>query len=512
MDQSCPFGIPKTQHGVVWFRNQGGERTRLKVLDEKKDEFRMYRLSITTNHMTAFLEYEIFDRDFLPDCRELELLLNKNEIHYGIDRECLRMLIRLLGEGNKRVGPILVAAGLPPIPGENGTIDFLIKPSSETARYTPDESGKINYHETNLIENALAEHDIAMVRPPSKGEDGITIYGKKIVASPGKPLNVRIGDNIGFNPQSGLCTAKIDGRLMFDGHTLSLTEKYSINSDVDLSVGDVNFVGSVDIHGQVLDGFSIKGRKEVYIGGTVGACNVWSEGDVSINGGAIGKGTGEIISEKGSIRARYLKNLLAQAKGDIIIQNEIVGCKVMTMGALFIEKGSILGGETNAFRGIVAEKIGSSLGIDTSIVVGTTWYFEEQMAKIRKAISKVDLYLQKLSEEVSPIAGKANRIKDYPKTEHHLIQDVATQIKNLRTRKEELNREYASILAESRKSYPRQINVMEMVYPGVRIRLGEIMVQIRKPHKGPLTIIPDSKGISVRLVEMKKFPVKPAGK
>jgi len=95
--------------------------------------------------------------------------------------------------------------------------------------------------------------------------------------------------------------------VLYDGKTVSVTEEYLVQGDVDLAVGNIDFRGFVQVKGDVLDDFDIHAIKGIQVNGNVGICQISSEGDIAL-GGMAGQGRGTITCG-GNLVVTYLNDV-----------------------------------------------------------------------------------------------------------------------------------------------------------------------------------------------------------
>ena len=68
-----------------------------------------------------------------------------------------------------------------------------------------------------------------------------------------------MGKNVVCNPEMTIMYAAIDGLFtLTGGETINVFPIYEVNGDVDYHTGNIDFVGTVVIRGNVLTGFRIR--------------------------------------------------------------------------------------------------------------------------------------------------------------------------------------------------------------------------------------------------------------
>ncbi|MHC4872794.1 MAG: DUF342 domain-containing protein [Planctomycetota bacterium] len=484
---------------TVNFSGYKGISTTLNVIHEDITGDRFIRISVSPNRLHAFLEYEVINPEFKPALKDLKDPFSLFDIHNGLSDENFAVFMDLLNQKKAKIGPFEVATGNYPRRGDDGRVDFLINPSSDKARYKSDAQGNIDYHETFLIENAYKDSTIAVIKKPTYGLDGKDIYGNVIEAEAGNPITVRVGSNVSFDKKTGKCTAEIDGRVVFEENTISISDTYQVKGDVDMSVGNINFVGKVYVRGNIDGDFSIHGKKEVFIDGRSGPAQISSEGNIFIRGGIAGNGEHTTVkTENGFFLTKYINNCRIEAGGGVKVKNEIVNSTVCTGGAVFTPRGTIVGGSTTALKGINAGTIGSDLGTVTTIGSGLDWTKEDKVHEMKEQLERVQKLLEELVLNVEPIAGDINVVKMYTGKKRSTIKSVVEKLRILQSKKTSLETEIETLEDERHEEAVYQININKVLHNGAVVKIGHLVEQVKDTRNGNMTVIQDQGGEFIR--------------
>lgn len=497
---------PPTRDGSVWFHSARRRKLCYDVLYEDENEQRQVRISVGPGKLKVYLEYAIEDPAAMPTSTTLEDLLRTAGVGYGVQPESLEMVRILLEQGFQQIGPIEVASGTLARPGEDGRLDFIVPPSSEKARYRTDEQGNIDYRETHLVENVTRGSDVAIIHPPTPGTPGTDVFDREVPTSPGKPLSVRMGQNVELDEDSGRIRSLVDGRVVYEDKVLSVVQTYVVDGDVDLSVGNIDFVGDVEVRGQVLEDFSIRGRGSILIHGTVEASDLWSEGDIVIEGGVSGKGRSRVCSENGRVVGKYLNDVHVEAIGDVEVQKEIVNASVKTNGTLRIADGAIVSGEVWARCGLEAGTIGSALGVVTRVAVGLDWQAEQRRQDMGDALAEAETLLQRAGEVAGPVAERAERMVVFTAVERDLVVRLVKEMRRLQAARSRLLAEREAAASDTKAKAVLQVNVNKDLHAGTVLRLGEALGQIATVSRGPLAVVPTAKGDGIQVAPYKELP------
>jgi uncharacterized protein (DUF342 family) len=489
-------------HTVTSVAGAGGRRLEAKVLLFEENELRRVRV-LTFHGYKAFLHYtRLLPHD--ADFEDIRACLKKAGVVRGIDDDALALLVELLNHGEEPVGPFQLAKGIPALDGEDGKIEFAIQPTSQEVRYDLDENGNVDFHRPNLIQNTLKGDTVAVIHPPTKGRAGVDIFGNEIPAVDGKRVTLRMGEGLRADQSLAKLFADRDGRVIFENGVLSISSRFEVLGNVDYSIGSVDFVGEVIVHGNVLDDFDVYGRKGVTIAGNVGSCQISSDGDVLLKGGVAGRGRGK-ISAGGAVSARYLNDVLVEADGDISVENEVVNSTLRAGGRLLIPRGSILGGEAVAFSGVEAGSLGSELGIATRISSGMDWRTEELIAELDKDIGEMEQRAREINESLDPLLRGELGTVAINKEQKAILQELLPLMRKLRGRIERAQEQRLKLHESRLRNCVNQINVNEMLHAGVMVRFAHLRANMKTVFRGPLSVVEDMEKDMVRVVT--QFPL-----
>lgn len=145
--------------------------------------------------------------------------------------------------------------------------------------------------------------------------------------------------------------AAIDGLVTkTDRDKLNVFPVYEVNGDVDYNIGNIDFVGTVVIRGNILTGFRVKASGDIRVTGGIEGAEVESDGSIEITGGVIGSNKGYVKAGR-NIRCSFVQEGNVIAYEDITVTQSIMhsnvraGKSVRCLGA----KGLIVGGIVQAY-------------------------------------------------------------------------------------------------------------------------------------------------------------------
>ncbi|HDP69283.1 MAG TPA: DUF342 domain-containing protein, partial [Actinobacteria bacterium] len=351
---------------------------------------------------------------------DINELLKKEGLTYGINEELINEISSEPGKFDYD-NPILIAQGETPINGEDGYIEYFFERGrgQELLFDGLEENQNINFRELNLITNATKDQQLAKIMPPTKGKPGKNVKGEEIPSKRGKEVKLLVGKNI-YTKESDNCItiyAETDGRpVMMDGkiHVLPI---YETKSDVDYSIGNIDFVGMVIVGGWVRDGFTIKAGGDIEIRGGVEGAELYTSGNIIIKSGIQAHDKG-IIKADGDITTKYISSSRVHVKGNVIVADAIMHSEIFALGKIIAKsgRGLISGGVLRAGESVEAKTVGSHLGTETEIEVGV-------IPEIREELTKTEEELQKAMRNADEAQKAIALLNNEKKEKGFLIKD-----------------------------------------------------------------------------------------
>ena len=288
--------------------------------------------------------------------------LLKKGINTGIDDLDIKDMV----DGGVYETPICVARAIPPKRGENGSISYRYE-KKRVPKPQHDEFGVADFRELNLIVPIHKGDIIADIKQPTPGEPGVNIFGRAIMPEPGKMPNITVGKNTLMTADGKYIVSACDGHIMYGTGCFNVEDTVTVKSDLDISVGNIDFFGDIYIKGNVMEGFSVKAGRSLKIEGTVFSADLTAGGDITINGGAINSR----IKSDGNVKIGFCENTDIKADGSVE-SAQFAFCSVFCYGELIAKgkTGVITGGTITCMKDVTAGVIGSEKYTATEINIG----------------------------------------------------------------------------------------------------------------------------------------------
>ncbi len=362
---------------------------------------------------------------------------------------------------------IVVAAGMAAIPGDDGTMEFLVRTTSD-GKPKEYENGTIDYRDLGLIQNVTAGQVLCVLTPPTEGKPGFTVKGETIKPKPGKPAPVTAGPNTLLSPDGLQIISKINGQFEFDGKKLIVSETYTLNHDVDTSTGNIKVAGNLVVRGMVASGFTLEAGGYINVTGVVESSTITAGKDIFLQGGA----NGSTISCGGNFKCRFIENCDVFVKGDMkaeYILNSNVRCRKSLKTEGVISK--IMGGTCVVRQNLEARIIGSAAGVKTKLEIGNDpelvdrqHYLTDQIREIERQLQSLEPLLKLLRqlEAASRLTEEKAQMLEKASFSHK------AQTEALEGAKSELE-EISNVIAN--KNFGKVI-CTGIIYPGTFVTIG----------------------------------------
>lgn len=391
-------------------------------------------------------------------------------IVFGINHTALQQAFERPGH------QVIVARGESPVEGTNAFIKHHVDLGAQ-GKPVELENGKVDFRNLNMF-TIVQEGDLLAEKiPATQGISGTDVMGNSVSPKPGKDIVLPVGKNVQVL-DSFKIVAAIAGQLLIANNKIHVVPVIEIKGDVDLSTGNVEFVGNVVVRGSVQAGFTIKAEGNVEIFGTVSGGTVEGK-NIIIKMGVQGMGRGH-IKAVGDVVAKFIENATVYAGNDVIVSEVVFHSKINAAKKVIVQgkRGLIAGGKVVAGEEIVAKTAGTQMATCTELEVGINPVMREEYQLIRKEIKKLEVNLDqaqkalnilKSMDQSSMPADKREMLLKLTKAQFHLVG----QIETMRNRMAEIE------LAFEEMKYGR-IRVAESIYPGVKIVVGALIKPIRE--------------------------------
>ena len=426
-------------------------------------------ISVDPSYSTAFMEITA-PQNGGADVTERQIrdMLVEKNIYFGIFEDSIIDIV----EKKRYSENICIARWEAPVDGEDGSVKYHFDKDSVIAP-VEDEDGTVDYKNLGLVKNIFTGTTIATITLPTEGVPGKDISGKTVAQHIGVPARVNIGHGTAMTEDGTEIIAAVDGNLCFVNGAFCVNEELMIRGDVDVSSGNIDFIGNVIIKGNVMEGYTVTSKKNITINGTVTSATIKADGDITIKLGSINS----TIECKGNVKLGYCENSTVNCDGSVEAAT-FVGGEVYAGKEIFASgKGIMMGGKYTALENIEAAVFGSEGYAKTIITVGNNAVLSEEKDELVKKNAVLEDKFDQLGKILNTLTEMAKAAKLPPEREQMKVEAMKSRFQI----QGELKRNHLRITEIERALELKQnlsISCRKEFYPGVLIRINSFIYQV----------------------------------
>jgi len=405
-------------------------------------------------------------------------LLREHGVIVGIDEGAVRRAIAL----ESPRAPIVVARGESPVNGENGRIEYGFAVDRAAGRPIEMENGRVDFHNLSIVESVVTGQVLATRVPPTEGEPGRTVTGETIKPKPGRPVSILAGVNTELVENGAKLVATADGQAVLAANgRLNVYPVYEIKGDVDFSTGNIDFIGSVVVRGNVAHGFTIKAGNDVTIDGHVDSATIEAGRNIVIKGGVQGRGKGRITAG-GTVTVKFIESAEVTAGGDVQVGEAIMHSTVSARRRVIVDgkKGLIVGGAVKALEEVSGKVIGSTFATATDVEVGVDPILYQELVAVGNALRETETDLIRTQQAIKLLKEMQEK-GELPKDKRALLLKLTRNQFQLTGRREDLTNRKADLEKALEQRHRGRVRALETVYPGVRVTIGHSTMLVTDP-------------------------------
>jgi uncharacterized protein (DUF342 family) len=429
----------------------------------------------------------------LPSLAEIEVFLKEKGVKAPMDAAAVEACFERLAHG--LTAEPVAARGKPPVPGKDGTMEFLIDLESGFVPTSAD-AGAIDLR-ASLIHTVSPGQPLAVLHPPTAGLPGLDVFGNLVGSIPGKALEPRLGANtMRSEHDANLIVAKTLGHARLQGGVIEVEEFYLVPGDVDYASGNIAFPKSVHVRGDVKAGFAVEAGGDVEIEGLVEDCSVKARGKLLVKGGFTGQGKGT-VQAGGEISLGYVRNQAVRGEESIRVAKEAVNSRMQSRQSVLVN-GLLAGGKVQARHAVECQVAGTETGTPTHLEAGFDYILAEEMADIRGQMEKMGKYSRKLEESLRHIHDMERMNRGLDPWAIDMVFQMETMRSQVEAKIRALRDKYSVLDRLSGTSDSAFITVHRKAYPGVVLKIGREIMLVDEVLTGPKTFFAENGAIQIR--------------
>ncbi|WP_303918257.1 FapA family protein [Treponema berlinense] len=377
--------------------------------------------------------------------------------------------------------PVVVAEAVLPVDGRDAYIAYNFETDRSKMRAKEAANGQVDFKELNLIQNVVEGQPLAQKMLPERGKSGKTLFGRYLEAKNGKDINLPLGKNVTLDSDGRTILAACNGQVLLINDKINVEPIMEIDG-VNIESGNITFLGTVIVNGNVEDGYNVKASGNIEVNGEVGASTLESDGDIIVSHGIVGRDECKILCG-GSLWAKFIQNSRVEVEENVIVQDSIMNCEVSAQHRIILQgkRAQITGGHLFATETVLAKNIGSAGGgTETVIEVGIDPRAKHRLEDLREMQEKALKELDELELNIQTLENTKKVRRVLPAEKEESLKRFNLRKNELSRENDEFNKEIEEILAHLRElKNIGKVYVSGTVYAGVKIFVRDEKDEVR---------------------------------
>jgi uncharacterized protein (DUF342 family) len=414
--------------------------------------------------------------------------LRKNRVVYGVKEDFLRDF----ADNPVYKEPVIAAEGAKPVDGRDAYIQFNFETDPSKVRLRESSSGRVDFKELNIIQNVVENQPLAKKIPPEAGVMGRTVTGKVIPARNGRDTSLPVGKNVHVGDDGVTIIADINGQVVVASGKVNVEPVYTVQGAVNLKTGNIIFLGTVIINGNVEDGFSVKAAGNIEVNGTVEKAELDAEGDIIVHQGITGK-SGGLVRAGRSVWARFIENATVEAGNMVVASDGIINSQVDAYKRIICQgkRAHIVGGRLRASEEINAKILGSpTSGTETICEVGFDPKSKAELDQLKLNKEGAEKELEETQRNIQTLINIKKQRKSLPEDKEAYLTEMMDKrqvlVGDIKKADESINK--IQEFLDGIKNRGR-VSASAKVYPGVKILVRDVREDVRNEYRAVTFIL-----------------------
>lgn len=410
----------------------------------------------------------------LKDEKEIIGDLVFKKIKYGISEEEVRKFVA----NREYCKDFVFAEGKRPRHGSDAKIEYFFNTNINLQPKRNDD-GSVDYKDLNTISHIKKGDLLAKLIKEDPGDSGQNVFGEEIRPRTVKSKVLEFGQNITINEDRTEIYSDVTGHVSLTNGKVFVSNVYEVPADVDNSIGNINYDGSVHVKGNVKSGFSIISKGDIVVEGVVENAFLQADGQIIIKAGVHGMHKGTLKAGT-NVMAKYIENATVRAGGyveaELVLNSDIAATNYVKVQG---RKGLINGGVVRAGNYIQANNLGTEMGTPTDLEVGIEPEVKMRYIELNKYLEKESKELEDIKVIVQNYGDKMKAGVKLPADKLMYVQKMAIAYKTKQAELEPIRTELHDMRVKMMQAEHSYVEVQRDAYPGVNVIINELVYSVK---------------------------------
>lgn len=373
---------------------------------------------------------------------------------------------------------IILARGKKPEEGSDAMITYHFNTDNKS-KPKKNEDGSVDFHQLDMI-SAIKQGDVlATLSPAVYGKPGTDVLGAVIMPRKVNSKILKHGKDIYLSEDGLTMYSNVNGHAVLTEDRVFVSNTFEVLADVDVSTGDIEYEGNVNVKGNVISGFTIRAKGDIIVNGVVEGATLIAGGHIILKLGIQGMSKGR-MEASGNIISKFIENAEVKA-GGYISTEAILHSKVSAKGEITVggKKGFITGGVIRSATAINIKTAGSTMGTNTVLEVGIDPELLEEYRTLEKNIIRMNSDKDKIMPILETYKKKISMGNKLPPDKLEYIRLLTQKCIELNQDIKESTERYDKIWTFMNDNESGSIKVQNIIYPGVKLVISNIVYYVR---------------------------------
>jgi uncharacterized protein (DUF342 family) len=276
-----------------------------------------------------------------------------------------------------------------------------------------------------------------------------------------------------------------------------------VHSDVDATIGSIDFIGTVHIVGAVRENHSVTAVKGIKIDRGVQDGLIKSQADLAIGAAFVGsrsvrftETSGQLYAEVnkkqselvcgGHCKADLLQGLVAEVDGTLEVNREIRDCIVSVGEHLLIPHGQLMESAINTPWGVEIGTLGTEGGTPAIINLLADLSSTAEMRQVDAQVAQLLEAERLIKVHLGPLVEQPELLKKLESKHQAKVGEMLEKLTQVQSSLAHYQKQQQDLRSQALQEV--QVNVLKAMYPGALVQCNGYSFSTSDVMNGPFTL------------------------